>query len=37
MAATTRDMPREMASYKSMAPFRDALLAYLDRISAERA
>jgi len=33
MAATFRGMPAEMAGYKSMAPFRDALLGYLDAIS----
>lgn len=33
MAATIRDMPTDMARYKSMAPFHDAVLGYLDRIS----
>jgi hypothetical protein len=31
LAATIRDMPDDMTRYKSMAPFRDALLGYLDR------
>lgn len=30
LAATIRDMPDDMSRYKSMAPFRGALLAYLD-------
>ena len=33
LAATIRDMPDDMARYKSMAPFRDALLGYLDGVS----
>ena len=33
LAATIRDMPDDMARYKSMAPFRDALLGYLDGLS----
>lgn len=33
MAATIRDMPADMTRYKSMAPFREALLGYLDRVA----
>lgn len=33
LAATIWDMPGDMARYKSMAPFRDALLGYLERLS----
>jgi hypothetical protein len=33
MAATIRDLPTDMSRYKSMAPFHDAVLGYLDGIS----
>lgn len=33
LAAAVRELPEEMARYKSLLPFRDALLTHLDRIA----
>jgi hypothetical protein len=35
LAEAVREMPAEMRLYKSFAPFRDALLAYLDGLGGE--